>query len=116
MVTLVSQVAIAGHRKWNVRTLLRPDIFESGGSPLTTGRVKSGQTAETAEVCHVQCEYVAHPVDVHARRQPCVVYLNSQDAVLQDDAPPLPLDGLTVRQESHASLDHADIPFGFGDG
>jgi hypothetical protein len=44
------------------------------------------------------------------------MYLNPQDAVLHDDAPPLSVDGFTVRQESHASLNHADLTFGFGDG
>jgi hypothetical protein len=44
------------------------------------------------------------------------VYLNSRDAVLHDDSSPLPIDSFTIRQETHAGLDHANLSLGFSDG
>ncbi len=83
---------------------------------LKAVRMDSDKAAETAEIQHVQCKDVTHAVDVHRGGQPCIVDLNAQDAVLQDNSPPLTINRIVVGQESHASLDCAYFALGIGNG
>jgi hypothetical protein len=58
--------------------------FTHQGLPrlVDAARMHGGEIAEAAEVRHIQCENVAHRVDVHGRCQPSIVHLNAQHTVL----------------------------------
>lgn len=65
------------------------------------------EVAIPAEIRYVQCEYMAYAVDIHRSRQPRIVNLNPQDAVLNDDFPPFSINRVTIRQKNHAGFDCA---------
>jgi len=48
---------------------------------------------------------VGYVVHVHGSSQSRIVYLNTQNFVLQDNPPPLSIKRFTVWQETHAGLD-----------
>ena len=75
--------------------------------------MNSRKTAETFKIHYVQCQYVGYAVHVHGCSQPRIVYLNTQNFVLQDNPPPLSIKGFIVWQETHAGLDGTDLPLRF---
>jgi hypothetical protein len=59
-----------------------------------------GETAETAEICHIQREYMAYTVHAHGGSQSGIVHLNTQHTVLYDDNPaPLSLNLSALKGE-----------------
>jgi len=55
-----------------------------------------GETAETAEICHIQREYMAYTVHAHGGSQSRIVHLNTQHTVLYDNPAPLSINGFTI--------------------
>ena len=56
-----------------------------------------GDASEAYEVRHVQGKDVADTMYVHARRQSCIMYLNTEDALLCNNPSPLPVNRFAIR-------------------
>ena len=65
------------------------------------------------EIGDVQRQDMRDAVYSHSCSQSGVVYLDAHDRMIRDDPAPFAIDGFVVRQQMHASLDHAHFAIRF---
>src|SRR5260370_1553370 len=70
-------------------------------SNLNGAWMQSGESSETTEVRDIERENASNTMNHHRSRQPRVVNLHSQHAVLHDNPAPLAIDRLAVGQKNH---------------
>src|SRR5712664_1015948 len=74
-------------------------------SNLNGAWMQSGESSETTEVRDIERENASDTMNHHRSRQPRVVNLHSQHAVLHDNPAPLAIDRLAVGQKNHPVFD-----------